>query len=140
MNQTPLLIIAALFIASGAPGAEVFSPIFQVKLEAGQQRLITSNQFEFTNLQSQIERVAFVAVCTNDWPPGMVPIFEVEKANRFELRRRPPRGQENFYAPLFFALPPEDEPDAAKLAGRWESTAQRPGGSKDFPAFEFTIE
>jgi hypothetical protein len=141
MCQTGLRMFLALtFVTSVAAGAEPFEPIFELKPEGGLQRFITRNEFEFTKLRSQIERTAFMAICTNQWPSGLVPIFAVEKTNRIDLRRRPPHGQENYTTPLFFALPPEDEPDAAKLAGHWEGTADRPGGTKDFPAFEFTLE
>jgi hypothetical protein len=68
-----------------------------------------------------------------------VPVFAVEKINRFELRRRPPRGQESYTEPLFFALPLEDEADALAIAGRWEVDAVRGDSRVDF-AFEFTTE
>ena len=70
----------------------------------------------------------------------MVPIFAVEMTNHIELRRRARRGKENATEPLFFALPPLDEPDATKLAGRWELEAIRYGGTKDFPVWELAIE
>jgi hypothetical protein len=139
MRQTrslTLLILALLRCANAAS----LEPIFDLKPDGAQQRFITRNQSEFEKVQLQIERIAFLAVCTNVWPAGMIPIFAVERTNCFELRRRPPRGQESFSSPLFFALPPQDEPNAAKLAGHWEGTAHRPGGTKDFPAWEFTLE
>jgi hypothetical protein len=80
-----------------------------------------------------------MALCTNVWLPGLVPIFGVEKTNRFELRRRPPRGQEDSTEPLFFALPLADEADAALLAGRWEVEATR-GDSEVDLALELTVE
>lgn len=141
MCQTGLHMLFALaFGTSVAAVAEAFDPIFELKTEGEQQHFITRDQFEFTKLQSRIERIAFMAICTNQWPSGLVPIFAVGKTNRIELRRRPPRGQESYTTPLFFALPPDDEPNAVKLAGHWEGTAERPGGTKDFPAFEFTVE
>lgn len=103
-------------------------------------KLITSEDFDFRKLKPQIEGVAFHAVVTNTWPAGLVPIFAVEKTNTFELRRRPGRGKENATEPLFFALPPEDEPEATKLAGRWELEAVRYSGSKEWPVWELAIE
>ncbi len=84
--------------------------------------------------------VAFRAVAAGDWRPGLVPLFTVEKEGRHELRRLPGRGQENFSEPLFFALPPEDEPEATRIAGRWELTATRDDGSKVRAALELACE
>src|SRR4051794_5140285 len=47
--------------------------------------------------------VAFQAICTNEWLPGLVPVFAVQTEERFELRRRPVRGQEGSSEPMFFA-------------------------------------
>jgi hypothetical protein len=110
-------------------------PIFRIK-----GKLITSEDFDFRNLKPELEGVAFHAVVTNTWPAGLVPVFSIERTNTFELARRPRRGKENATEPLFFALPPDDEPDAAKLAGRWELEATRHGGTKDFPVWELAIE
>ena len=130
---------SALLVLTLAPllRAAALEPIFELKHEG---RFITRNQIEFDKFQAQMQAPAFLAVCTNVWPAGMVPVFAVERTNRFELRRRPPRGQESFSSPLFFALPREDEHDARKLAGHWEGTAHRPGGTRDYPAWELTLE
>jgi len=58
-------------------------------------------------------------VTARDWPAGLVPMFAVESEGHVTLRRVPPVGRENFSDPLFFALPPENEPQATRLAGRW---------------------
>ncbi len=118
-------------------GAPHLSPVYRLKSD---KQLITRNDFDFQKLESQIEAVAFLAVCTNRWPPGMAPIFAVERTNRIELRRRPLRGQENYSEPLFFGLPLEDELEAGKVAGHWEGVAGRSGGTKDYPAFEWAVE
>ncbi|GEM_PF-2038775 len=62
---------------------------------------------------------AFHAVVQREWPPGLLPLFPVEKLGRFELRRLPPKGRENFTDPLFFVLPRTDETNASRIAGRW---------------------
>lgn len=82
----------------------------------------------------------FRAVVGQDWRPGLVPLFTVEKEGRHELRRLPGRGQENFSEPLFFALPPEDEPEATSIAGRWDLAATRDDGSKVRVALELACE
>jgi len=125
----------ALFLLCFSAAASDLQPIYQFK-----DRLITVQDFEFGKLKSELRRVAFHAVVTSTCPAGLVPIFAVENTNTLELRRRPRRGKENTTEPLFFALPPEDEPDAAKLAGRWDLEAIRYGGTKEWPVLELAIE
>lgn len=126
----------AMFLLFGCSALAVdLQPVYRLK-----DKLITSDDFYFKKLKPQLERVAFHAVVTNTWPSGLVPVFGVEKTNTFELQRRPRRGKENASEPLFFALPLEDEPDAAKLAGRWELEAIRFSGSKEYPVWELAVE
>ena len=115
--------------------ASELQPIYRVK-----DKLITSEDFDFRKLKPEIEGVAFHAIVTNTWLSGLVPIFAVEMTNYVELRRRPRRGKENATEPLFFALPPQDEPEAGKVAGRWELEAVRFSGSKEYPIWELAIE
>jgi hypothetical protein len=115
--------------------AAELQPVYRLK-----EKLITSEDFDFRKLKPQLEGVAFYAVVTNTWPTGLVPIFTVELTNHVELRRRPRRGKENATEPLFLALPPADEPDATKLAGRWELEAFRVSGSKEYPVMELAVE
>jgi hypothetical protein len=124
-------------IASALPTLPL-EPVYRVKVIDGKERFVTAAELDFKQLS--LEGVAFFAVITNAWPTGLVPIFIVEKTNRFELRRRSVRGQENYFEPLFFALPPADEPHATKIAGHWEGQAVRGNGDKDFPAWELAIE
>lgn len=71
----------------------------------------------------------FRAIQSPEWPVGLVPVFAVEKAGGWELRRHPGRGQEDFTDPLFFGLPAPDESATALVAGRWEISATRSDGS-----------
>jgi hypothetical protein len=87
-----------------------------------------------------VDRVAFFAVCTNEWLTGLVPLFAVEKTNRTELRRRPPQGLESSSEPLFFALPLDEEIEAPKIAGRWDCQATRASGDKSFLTWQLTTE
>ena len=91
-------------------------------------------------LEARLDGAAFLAVCTNEWPAGLVPVFAVEKPGRIELRRVPPRGLENDSEPLFLALPPENEPDAAKVAGRWICRATRGDGSEPYLGWDLAID
>ena len=136
---TPAFIIqsfAADILASKTP-VPILTPIYRLKLANGEQRLATKVQAELQKLP--IDQPAFYAIVTNDWLSGLAPIFAVERTNHTQLRRRAPRGQENFTEPFFFALPPTDEPNAAKLIGRWDCRATREG-SKPSPSFELTLE
>jgi hypothetical protein len=112
------------------------SAIYRIQVPSGDHRLATAAQLE---PEKRPADRAFYAVVTNEWVAGLAPIFAVEKTNRMELRRRPPRGQENFSEPLFFALPLEDEPDAVKLVGRWNCRATREG-SKPYLGFDLGLD
>ena len=127
-------LLLTILLCSTVAASEL-QPVYRFK-----DRLITSEDYDFRKLQPELEGVAFHAVVTNTWPSGFVPIFAVEMTNHIELRRRPRRGKENATEPLFFALPPADEPEAAKLAGRWEVEAIRYSGSKEYPVLELAIE
>ncbi len=114
-------------------------PVFRLKGKPGEQRLLLREQLANEKLTAQVEDVAFQALPpTNSWP-GLVPLFGVERDGRFELRRRPPRGQEAFTDPFFYALPLPDETDAARLAGRWQCTATR-NGSESWFVWELTMD
>ena len=115
--------------------ASELQPVYRIK-----GKLITTEDFDFRKLKPDLEGIVFYAVVTNTWPAGLVPIFAVEMTNHVELRRRARRGKENATEPLFFALPPEDEPQAAKLAGRWELEAFRYSGTKEYPVWELAVE
>jgi hypothetical protein len=111
--------------AASELGSLPLEPVYRLNAVDGSQRFTTRREFDSEKLKSQLESAVFLAVSTNQWFTGLVPVFRVEKTNQFELRRRPLRGQENYSEPLFFALPPEEEPDAAKVAGRWDCHAIR---------------
>ena len=133
---------ASVGLLAGAAGTSIhlpLEPIYLIDETNGAQRVLTSHGLALHKIKSGTVRPAFMAVCTNVWLPGLVPIFEVEKTNHFELRRRPPHGHENISEPLFFALPLDDENDAEKLAGRWQLDAVRNGSRIDF-ALELTSE
>lgn len=81
----------------------------------------------------------FRAVTSSHWPSGLVPLFAIETEGRVELRRLPMKGRENFTDPLFFALPPDDEPTAGLLAGRWNLTSKSNSGHQHRPAMELCV-
>src|SRR5215204_733041 len=136
------LLIAILFCGRAPAVDAELRPqaVYRLRAIVDKQSFITVDDYDFSKRQGEIEEVAFLAVCTNNWPTGLVPVFAVEKTNRVELRRRPALGQENFSEPLFFALPPDDEPDATKVAGRWECLGIRDTGTKDFFSWDLALE
>ncbi|MEN9677912.1 MAG: hypothetical protein RIS76_3808 [Verrucomicrobiota bacterium] len=81
----------------------------------------------------------FRAVTSSHWPAGLVPLFAIESEGRVELRRLPMKGRENFSDPLFFALPPDDEPMAVLLTGRWNLISKSAAGHQHRPAMELCV-
>lgn len=128
-----IAITAHLTLTSWSAEALRLSPVYITQSLDGREELMIKSK-------SPTAEPAFYAVCTNDWVSGLVPLFAVEKGNNMELRRRPPRGQENFSEPLFFALPCEDETNVSKITGRWECRATRPDSGRSFLAFELGAE
>jgi len=115
-------------------------PVFWVTGPGDKQRFVTRQDVGFEKMKLRLDGFIFLAVVTNEWPTGLVPIFAVENPLGVELRRRGPAGEENTAEPLFFALPPEDEPDATKIAGRWECRAIRATDSRNYPVWELVAE
>jgi hypothetical protein len=137
----PLLTLAVQALGADDPPIAVrLEPVYRLKAVAGKQQFITREDFDFEKRRSEIENTPFLAVTTNVWPAGLVPIFAVEKTNRVELRRRPALGEENSSEPLFYAVPPEDEPEATKIAGRWECLGVRGTGTKEFFGWDLCVD
>jgi hypothetical protein len=117
-------------------------PIAVVRVDGGggAERLTTERRFPDPAQNLALGATAFAALSHQHWLQGLVPVFAVERTNRFELRRRPPAGQENFVEPLFFALPVSDEPDAERVAGRWKCSGTREGIREARFEWELTME
>jgi hypothetical protein len=92
----------------------------------------------FAGIKPGTNGATFLAVVSKEWPAGLVPVYVVEKAGGFELRRTPAKGTEGFSEPAFFALPASDEPDSAAISGKWEAHATRSDGSKPLVSFEIS--
>ena len=115
-------------------------PVYRLKAVGGKQHFITREDFDFEKRRAEIDNTSFFAVTTNVWPAELVPIFAIEKTNRVELRRRPALGEENSSEPLFYALPPADEPEATKIVGRWECLGVRGTGTREFFGWDLCLE
>lgn len=79
-------------------------------------------------------------ITSSTWPTGLVPVFEIERDGRYELRRHPMKGRENVSDPLFFALPPVSDADAVLIAGRWQIQATNEHGGRHWTSLELTSE
>jgi hypothetical protein len=138
-----LVRVAALFATMRLFAAEMplaLEPIFEIGTGAGTSRFLLRGEMTAEKREARIEDAPFLAVCMNEWPAGLIPIFAVQKENHFELRRRPPRGEENSSEPFFFALPPADEPDAARISGHWRCNATRGAGADSSLAWQLASE
>jgi hypothetical protein len=143
IKMRSLLLISLLITChalADEPGNFQLQPVYRMKPVAGRQEFMPGNDFRLEKRRAEVEAVAFRAVCTNVWPPGLVPIFAVEKTNRIELRRRPAFGVENSSEPLFYALARSDELETPKIAGTWDCIATRGPETKEFFGWEFAIE
>ena len=128
--------LAGSLCSRGAENTLTCQAILRTERAGGDETLVA----EGPDAPSDPKRVAFLAVVSSSWPPGLVPLFAIEKNGHFELRRRPLRGQEHLTEPLFFAAPLEEERESAKIAGRWEGVATHLDGGKKYPAFELTTD
>jgi hypothetical protein len=140
MRSSVLMAMIFSLKVLGADSALRPQAVYRLKPVVDKQQFMTADDYDFGKRQTDIQEVAFLAVCTNSWPAGLVAVFSVEKTNRVELRRRPALGQENFSEPLFFALPPGDEPDATRVAGRWECLGIRGTGSREIFGWDLAVE
>lgn len=72
------------------------------------------------------------------WWEGAVPLFAIERKGQMELRRLPLRGQEEQVDPFCFVLPFDDEPETAKVAGRWNVVSRKTDGAVHRLSWELT--
>jgi hypothetical protein len=144
--------VVALALTIGGAAVELFAaetnahrtppplePIFRLRELDGKHRFVTRDEPRFDQLKARLDTL-FRAVVTNEWPGGWVPIFAVDKAHGVELRRRSLAGEENTSEPLFFGLPPADEVDAGRIAGRWECVATRGSDSRKHLVWQLAVE
>jgi hypothetical protein len=116
------------------------TPVWRQMTAAGGEALEVGEQAGRRETDRATNLVVFRAVTGRAWPEGLVPVFGVQVNGRFELRRLPLAGQENFTDPLFFVLPLAEEPETTRIAGRWNCRSQGNQGSQHRLAFEFAVE
>lgn len=130
LQPTFLGLFCLIGLATIGLGSSSTNPIQIVEwLETNGTQHLGDRAFLGTTKVSAITN-AFLAWPAESWAPGLIPIYATERAGRFELHRLPKRGEENQSEPLFFALPPADEPPATLLTGQWHCSATR-GESTD---------
>lgn len=133
------IIAASLFALSARPQDARLEPIFLIEDKSGRQFLAATQQL--AAYRSAPRTIAFLAIAASQWPEGLVPVFRIERGDgQFELRRLPKRGQESSTDPLFFALPREDETNAARIAGKWHCNAANAQRSNHSPDWELAID
>ena len=115
--------------------APQLEPLFFEQDKDGQERIVAR-----APSATSTSAPAFRAVVSSDWPAGLVPVFAVVDGASFQLRRLPSAGQETSTEPLFFALPPQDEPHAASIAGRWSCVSTNARGGRNYPQWELAVD
>ncbi|HCP38594.1 MAG TPA: hypothetical protein DIT98_12290, partial [Verrucomicrobiales bacterium] len=90
--------------------------IFDITTQEGGTRLGVKRGQEAPLHQGASEaRPRFFAVTSQTWPRRFIPIYQTRrKDGSMKLSRRLTQGRENFVEPLFFALPPADEPQVGE--------------------------
>lgn len=122
--------------ASATRAAELqLKPVLALQ-KNGSEQLTVSIDRNVTNQYT----TNFHALVGDVWPQGIAPVFAVTEENTFELRRLPPRGVENFAEPLFFALPLEDETNAAQIVGTWNCAATNLQGSRHYVDWQLAAD
>ncbi|MBI1839439.1 MAG: hypothetical protein HYR88_01110 [Verrucomicrobia bacterium] len=130
--------------SAAAAAADRAGPEVAFKVITVYERATGSNRFDLfvpstrdeASPQLATTRPVCRALLTSDWPAGPVPLFWVELARGFELRRRPLKGQENFTAPLFHAIAPANDLLAPQIAGLWSVTATNAQRVRHMPPME----
>jgi hypothetical protein len=111
-----------------------------VRTLEGGYRLVRADELAAAGGSAAGQPALFLAFAPTNWWKGLVPLFPVAKEGRVELRRRAAKGLENSTEPFCFVFPLSDEPMAAALAGSWECTGTRPGGSSNWFGWELATE
>ena len=130
------ILTCSSVLAADGPTQELF---VRMRNAQGHERLVPERELRPKSGELKVPVPAFVGVVSPQWPTGLVPIFATESESNFQLHRLPPRGQENFVEPFFFALPLADEVDATNIAGTWNCAATNAQGSKHYPDWELAI-
>ena len=136
-----VVFVLAISRLDGVPdsGAAQLEAIHRWTDARGFERLGDLHALKAAQADRATATALFLALTAEEWPVGLVPVFEIEGTNGFELRRLPPVGRENNTEPVFLALPLPDELDTTRIAGRWTCTATRPNGSDAWFAWDLTM-
>jgi hypothetical protein len=132
------LILPLVAMSAVADETVKLEAILRVPSKTGGERLTTIGALASDKMKTGVT-TAFVAVIAQHWPTGVVPLFAVATDDTFELRRLPARGSEAHSEPLFFALPPDDETNAAKISGKWNAVAANIQRSNHSPDWELAV-
>jgi hypothetical protein len=139
-----LVLLLAVLTPTGEVSAAAPAPalvdVVQLTTSSNTLAWITARQTNLPAYRTMTQRPVWLGYVGDDWPPGLVPIYAIERRGVTELRRRPPRGQENFVDPLFLAVPAAADTNAPAIAGRWQVRATTSGGQRHQLIWELTSE
>jgi hypothetical protein len=142
MTAWLVILLLATTAGSAAEPAKTLSPvtIFRWTTAEGTERFTTPDYLPGAARDAAATKPVFRALPVDQWPAGLVPLYEIPTARGFELRRRPSTGQEAYTDPAFFIFPREDEVDTTRIAGVWECQATRGNNNEPRILFELTAE
>lgn len=142
-RRRPTNAVAAAFVlacASAFADGLRIEPLFDTALTNGSHVFLTAAQKMFPDYRAFPQTESFRAVVTRSWVAGLIPVFEKEQNGEHLLSRLPPTGQEHLVEPIFFALPPSDDPSVRAIVGRWQINATNSDGSSRQFAWELTAQ
>ncbi len=134
------LLLTTVPDVGAAPEQAGLTEIFQLTTPSNTPAWINARQTNLPAYQGLEKQPAWLGMADDDGRAGLVPIYAIERRGFTELRRRPPRGQENFVEPLFYALPLATETNAAVIAGSWQVRATTAEAQRHQLIWELAIE
>lgn len=133
-------LVSSTILTADDPKTLEPSPVFfHVSDELANTYTSDGNTSEFVR-ENKIASECFHAMESTEWPGGLIPIFGFFTRGEFRLSRTPKTGWENLLEPIFFALPPVNETNAAPLTGMWSVSAINPEGHTDQFNWELTTD
>lgn len=142
-RRLPTNAVTAAFVlayASAFADGLRIEPLFDTTLTNGSHVFLTAVQKMFPAYRVLPQKETFHAVVTRSWVAGLIPVFENEQNGEHLLSRLPPTGQEHLVEPIFFALPPSDDPLVRAIVGRWQINATHSDGNSRQFAWELTAQ
>lgn len=116
------------------------APVYELESGPAQAELALRENVEANNHWDRVRACRFFAWSPNRRRAGLVPIYALGRGMEFRLSPRPREGEEAWALPLFYALAPEQNPDALPLDGAWRCVGDMPSGTKHDYGWELRTE